>query len=99
MKMPSLCHSERSEESSRMFACGRRAGFFAALRMTGVVGLYVALSAASALANPVVIAHRGASGYLPEHTLAAKAYAHALGADYLEQDLVLTKDNVPIVLH
>ena len=50
-------------------------------------------------ANPLVIAHRGASGYLPEHTLAAKAYAHALGADYLEQDLVLTKDNVPIVLH
>ena len=55
--------------------------------------------AATAFAQPLVIAHRGASGYLPEHTLAAKAYAHALGADYLEQDLVLTKDNVPIVLH
>src|SRR4051812_7315360 len=50
-------------------------------------------------ARPLVIAHRGASGYLPEHTLAAKAYAHALGADFLEQDIVLTKDNVPIVLH
>lgn len=46
-----------------------------------------------------VIAHRGASGYLPEHTLPAKAMAYAMGADYLEQDLVLTKDNVPIVLH
>ena len=46
-----------------------------------------------------VIAHRGASGYLPEHTLEAKAMAHAMGADYLEQDLVLTKDDVPIVLH
>lgn len=58
------------------------------------------LSAACAqAANPVVIAHRGASGYLPEHTLPAKAYAHALGADYLEQDLVLTKDDVPVVLH
>jgi glycerophosphoryl diester phosphodiesterase len=50
-------------------------------------------------ASPIVIAHRGASGYLPEHTLAAKAYAHALGADYLEQDLVLSKDDVPIVIH
>lgn len=48
---------------------------------------------------PLVIAHRGASGYLPEHTLAAKAYAHAVGADYLEQDLVLSKDGVPVVLH
>lgn len=51
------------------------------------------------VAHPIVIAHRGASGYLPEHTLPAKAYAHALGADYLEQDVVLTRDDVPIVLH
>lgn len=49
--------------------------------------------------TPIVIAHRGASGYLPEHTLAAKALAHAMGADYLEQDIVLTRDGVPIVLH
>nr|BAL46152.1 glycerophosphodiester phosphodiesterase [Borrelia sp. BF16] len=48
---------------------------------------------------PLVIAHRGASGYLPEHTLEAKAYAYALGADYLEQDIVLTKDNIPIIMH
>lgn len=51
------------------------------------------------MSRPVVIAHRGASGYLPEHTLAAKAMAHAMGADYLEQDVVLTRDGVPIVLH
>jgi glycerophosphoryl diester phosphodiesterase len=49
--------------------------------------------------QPLIIAHRGASGYLPEHTLAAKALAHAMGADYLEQDVVLTADAVPIVLH
>jgi glycerophosphoryl diester phosphodiesterase len=49
--------------------------------------------------RPLVIAHRGASGYLPEHTLAAKAMAHGLGADFIEQDLVLTKDDVPVVLH
>ena len=46
-----------------------------------------------------IVAHRGASGYLPEHTLEAKAMAYAQGADYLEQDLVMTKDNHLIVLH
>lgn len=47
----------------------------------------------------IVIAHRGASGYLPEHTLAAKALAYAMGADYLEQDVVATRDDVLVVLH
>ncbi|AYE36725.1 glycerophosphodiester phosphodiesterase [Borrelia turcica IST7] len=50
-------------------------------------------------ALPLVIAHRGASGYLPEHTLEAKAFAYALGAHYLEQDIVLTKDDIPIIMH
>jgi glycerophosphoryl diester phosphodiesterase len=49
--------------------------------------------------HPLVIAHRGASGYLPEHTLEAKALAYAQGADYLEQDVVISKDGVPIVAH
>jgi glycerophosphoryl diester phosphodiesterase len=56
-------------------------------------------TAAAAARTPIVIAHRGASGYLPEHTLAAKAWAHAAGADYLEQDVILTRDDVPIVFH
>jgi glycerophosphoryl diester phosphodiesterase len=47
----------------------------------------------------VVIAHRGASGYLPEHSLSAKAMAYAMGANYLEQDVVLSKDDVPVVIH
>lgn len=55
--------------------------------------------AAFANAQPVVIAHRGASGYLPEHTLESKALAHAMGADFLEQDIVLTKDNLPVIMH
>lgn len=59
----------------------------------------LALFTTLAVADPLVIAHRGASGYLPEHTLAAKALAHGMGADYLEQDVVLTADDVPIVLH
>lgn len=57
------------------------------------------LHAPSPAAPPVVIAHRGASGYLPEHTLEAKALAHGMAADFLEQDVVLSKDNVPVVLH
>lgn len=49
--------------------------------------------------RPVVIAHRGACGHLPEHTLAAKALAYAMGADYLEQDVVATRDDELVVLH
>ncbi len=49
--------------------------------------------------SPLVIAHRGASGYLPEHTLAAKAMAYAQGADFIEQDLVMTRDDQVVVLH
>lgn len=50
-------------------------------------------------AAPLVIAHRGACSYLPEHTLAAKALAFGLGADYLEQDVVATRDDELVVLH
>ncbi len=49
--------------------------------------------------EPIVIAHRGASGYLPEHTLEAYALAYGMGADYIEQDLVLTKDGRFVALH
>lgn len=52
-----------------------------------------------AQSEKIVIAHRGASGYLPEHTLEAKAMAYAMGAHYIEQDLVLTRDDRVIVLH
>lgn len=67
---------------------------------------FVALLVISGAALPtmaesdkIIIAHRGASGYVPEHTLEAYAMAHALGADYIEQDLVLTKDGAFICLH
>ena len=43
---------------------------------------------------PLLIAHRGASGYLPEHTLAAYSLAIDQGADFIEPDLVLSKDGV-----
>lgn len=62
------------------------------------LALYAAAASAAA-GDKIVIAHRGASGYLPEHTLPAKAMAYAQGADFLEQDLVMTKDNQLVVLH
>ncbi|WP_285763800.1 glycerophosphodiester phosphodiesterase [Biformimicrobium ophioploci] len=61
--------------------------------------LLLLATAAQAGATPAVIAHRGASGYLPEHTLEAKALAYAMRPDYIEQDLVMTRDNRLIVLH
>lgn len=66
--------------------------------LVGVVLMAVTLSSQLA-AQKVVVAHRGASGYLPEHTLEAKAMAYAMGVDYLEQDVVMTQDEQLLVLH
>ncbi|MEU4712920.1 glycerophosphodiester phosphodiesterase [Micromonospora purpureochromogenes] len=49
--------------------------------------------------RPIVIAHRGASGYRPEHTLEAYRLAIRMGADYIEPDLVSTKDGVLVARH
>lgn len=49
--------------------------------------------------RPLVIAHRGASGYRPEHTLAAYELAIEMGADFIEPDLVITGDGVLIARH
>lgn len=68
-------------------------------RLASAVALLLIYCGSLNAAQPIVIAHRGASGYLPEHTLAAKALAFGMGADYLEQDIVLSKDGVPVVLH
>lgn len=57
------------------------------------------LFVSTAVAQPVTIAHRGASGYVPEHTREAKVMAHAQGAEFIEQDVVLSSDDVPVVLH
>ena len=71
----------------------KRKGLLAALLLTSACGV------GAQIHDKLVIAHRGASGYLPEHTLPAKAMAYAQGADFLEQDLVLTKDDRLVVLH
>jgi glycerophosphoryl diester phosphodiesterase len=49
--------------------------------------------------KPLVIGHRGAGGYVPEHTLQSYRLAIRLGADYVEPDLVMTKDHVLIARH
>jgi glycerophosphoryl diester phosphodiesterase len=56
-------------------------------------------NARAAVKKLLLIAHRGASGYAPEHTIAAYKLAIEQGADYVEQDLQLTKDGVLICLH
>jgi len=62
----------------------------AAVALLGTPGLAGAQS---------VIAHRGASGYLPEHTLAGFAFAYAQGADFLLLDLMMSSDGFLIALH
>ncbi|MCS6775655.1 MAG: glycerophosphodiester phosphodiesterase [Chloroherpetonaceae bacterium] len=71
---------------------------------TGLLVLFLAAllpahAGAPEAPTPIVIAHRGASGLRPEHTLAAYELAIAQGADYLEPDLVMTRDGVLIARH
>jgi glycerophosphoryl diester phosphodiesterase len=72
--------------------------------MIGGAGLacaaaFPANAAPKRTANPLVIGHRGASALRPEHTLAAYAKAIADGADFIEPDLVTTKDGVLVARH
>ena len=59
----------------------------------------ILLTASPALAHPLIIAHRGASGERPEHTRAAYDLAIRQGADVIEPDLVFSRDGVLIVRH
>jgi glycerophosphoryl diester phosphodiesterase len=59
----------------------------------------LAASAAAAPSSPLIIAHRGASGHRPEHTLEAYRLGVEMGADFVEPDLVSTKDGVLIARH
>jgi glycerophosphoryl diester phosphodiesterase len=77
------------------------------LLLLGAICLLLALPAAAPAqprhghhhAAPLVIGHRGASGYRPEHTLASYELAARMGADYIEPDLVPTKDGVLVARH
>jgi glycerophosphoryl diester phosphodiesterase len=68
----------------------------------GICATLVSLAicvASAQTADKIIIAHRGACGYLPEHTLEAYAFAYAQGADYIEPDLIMTKDRRLICRH
>ncbi len=68
--------------------------------MRTLIALVILLATApAALAEPLVIGHRGASGYRPEHTLEAYRLAAQQGADYIEPDLVITRDGVLVARH
>jgi glycerophosphoryl diester phosphodiesterase len=64
-----------------------------------ITGSAAADSAAPAKASPLVFGHRGAAGYRPEHTLASYELGARMGADYIEPDLVSTKDGVLVARH
>ncbi len=61
--------------------------------------LMLGVSAAAAPPRPLIIGHRGASGHRPEHTLESYRLAVDMGADFVEPDLVSTKDGVLIARH
>jgi glycerophosphoryl diester phosphodiesterase len=64
-----------------------------------VTGLSTVNGASEPRAAPIIIGHRGASGYVPEHTLASYFLAVEQGADYIEPDLVSTRDGVLVARH
>jgi glycerophosphoryl diester phosphodiesterase len=67
--------------------------------VTAESGASVATNPFAGLRRPLVIGHRGASGYRPEHTLSAYRLAIELGADFVEPDLVSTKDHQLVARH
>lgn len=69
------------------------------MRWFGALFLAVLAVSGPALSRPIVIAHRGASGERPEHTLASYERAIELGADFVEPDLVMTRDGVLVARH
>jgi len=72
------------------------------LKVAGIAAVVCACAAATmsaAVTTPLIIGHRGAAGHRPEHTLAGYRLAAEMGADYIEPDLVSTKDGVLIARH
>ncbi|XP_013193178.2 uncharacterized protein LOC106137000 isoform X1 [Amyelois transitella] len=66
----------------------------------GIASAYISPRTSTAdICSPLVIAHRGASGYVPEHTIGAYSLAVSMGADYIEPDVVMTSDGHIIARH
>jgi glycerophosphoryl diester phosphodiesterase len=80
----------------------RRRSLLLAAAATPAAATVTALAApahAAPAGGPLVIGHRGAAGWRPEHTAASYTYAVQTGADWIEPDLVPTKDHVLVVRH
>jgi len=72
----------------------KKLAFYSVLFLSSIICLQI-----QAFEAPLVIGHRGACGYRPEHTLASYQLAIDMGADYIEPDLVMTKDGVLMARH
>lgn len=75
----------------------RREALLGAAALAGCAGMNDVSQ--NSIRRPIVIAHRGASAYRPEHTLAGYTLAIEQGADFIEPDLVMTKDHVLVCRH
>jgi len=97
------CHQDaaRGGLDARMITPRRLAVLLAASAVLPLATSAPALATPSseASAHPTIYGHRGASGYRPEHTLASYRLAARMGADYIEPDLVSTKDHVLVARH
>jgi glycerophosphoryl diester phosphodiesterase len=78
---------------------GSSVGMLAGGALVGAVAQPTAKSKASPATRKILIAHRGASAYAPEHTLESYRLALKQGADFVEQDLQITRDNQLVCLH
>jgi glycerophosphoryl diester phosphodiesterase len=85
------------EPDMRKRICNLTVG--AALLVAALAGLFPEVPAMAQPVSPIVIGHRGACGHRPEHTLASYELAIDLGADFIEPDLVATRDGVLIARH
>jgi glycerophosphoryl diester phosphodiesterase len=81
-----------------VLSCALAAGALASSSLAGDGGKH-ARNAKERERAPLVIGHRGASGYRPEHTLASYELAARMGANYIEPDLVITQDGVLVARH
>ena len=64
-----------------------------------LTAIAITIAGSAAMATPLIIGHRGAAGHRPEHTIAGYRLGAEMGADYIEPDLVSTKDGVLIARH
>ena len=109
---PELLHARlRAAAASYLFAefvvasSLRPLSMILPLAVAGSLFAGIAVASVASAAEPmavnekIIVAHRGASAYLPEHTLESKALAYNMGVAYLEQDLAMTRDNKLVVIH